>query len=304
MSQSTMDIIPSIQLMKDRRFKEIPLDSSKVLNSRTRDPEQFQMNIQSIDATGLLKPIRVNDKFYSRSGYYELICGEGRLIAHQRLGRTTILSEIVTCSRKEAYLQSLIENLARRKPGTMEFARELKRLHDAGWDFDQIAKIACKNRDYIREYICLVDQGEDRLIRGVEKGIIPISFAFQVAHANKSEIQNLLLDAFDEGLVNNSNFAAARRIISARFKSTGSATSKSSPAAPYTIKELKQDIVHATEAKNSFVCQASEKENRFLTLFNGINTLFQDSALVKLLESENLVERPDLTGDYEYDSIV
>ena len=45
-----------------------------------------------------------------------------------------------------------------------------------------------------------------------------------------------------------------------------------------------------------------DKKTAKMTAF--INTLFQDSALVKLLESENLVERPDLTGDYEYDSIV
>ena len=39
-------------------------------------------------------------------------------------------AEVVTCTRKEGYLQSLIENMARTKPHRMDFARELKRLHD------------------------------------------------------------------------------------------------------------------------------------------------------------------------------
>jgi ParB family chromosome partitioning protein len=80
---------------------------------------------------------------------YELICGEGRLLAHQKLGRETIVAEVVTCTRKEAYLQSLVENIARTKPGSMDFARELKRLHDEGWDFKRIAVIACKSARYV-----------------------------------------------------------------------------------------------------------------------------------------------------------
>jgi ParB family transcriptional regulator, chromosome partitioning protein len=109
--------IPNILAMKDRRYLMIPIDRIKVPNSRNRDEEQFQMNVQSIENNGMLMPIRVNDKFLEKTGFYELICGEGRLIAHQRLGKSEIVAEVVTCTRKEAYLQSLIENLARSRPG-------------------------------------------------------------------------------------------------------------------------------------------------------------------------------------------
>lgn len=136
-----MDASPAILLMKDRRRELIPIDKIKVINSRNRDEKQFSMNVQSIEANGQLKDIRVNDKFLAKTGHYELICGEGRLIAHQRLSRTHIRAEIVTCTRKQAYLESLVENLARSRPGTMEFARELKRLHDEGWSFEQIAQV-------------------------------------------------------------------------------------------------------------------------------------------------------------------
>ena len=120
------DIVP----FRERRYEEIPIDKVKVINSRNRDQEQFDMNVESIDHVGLLKPIRVNDKFVERTEFYELICGEGRLLAHKRLSQEVIKAEIVTCTRKEAYLQSLIENIARTKPGSMDFARELKRLYD------------------------------------------------------------------------------------------------------------------------------------------------------------------------------
>jgi len=137
-----------VTLMKNRRIAEISVDQIKVINSRIRAEDQFQMNVDSIHSIGLQMPIRVNDKFYDSSGSYELICGEGRLIAHKRLRKETIEAEIVTCSRKQAYLESLIENIARGIPNTMDFGYELKRLYDQGWDYDQIAKIACKRPEF------------------------------------------------------------------------------------------------------------------------------------------------------------
>ncbi len=148
--------MPTILAMKDRRYMMIPIEKIKVMNPRIRDEEQFQMNVQSIDNNGMLMPIRVNDKFLEKTGFYELICGEGRLIAHQRLGKREIKVEVLTCTRKEAYLQSLVENLARSRPGTMEFARELKQLHDEGWDYDRISKICCHSPEYVQQYVALV----------------------------------------------------------------------------------------------------------------------------------------------------
>jgi len=67
-----------------------------------------------------------------------------------------------TCTSKEAYLQSLVESKARTKPDSMHFARELKRLHDEGWDYQQIARVACKTEHCIRDYIRLAEQDEER----------------------------------------------------------------------------------------------------------------------------------------------
>jgi ParB family chromosome partitioning protein len=179
--------------IRNRRYAEIPVSKIKVINSRSRDKEQFEMNVGSIDAVGLLKPIRVNDKFVERTEMYELICGEGRLLAHQQLGRETIVAEVVTCTRKEAHLQSLIENLARIKRDSMDFARELKRMHDEGLTLKEIAAIARKDEYFSRDLIRLVEQGEERLIRGVEQGVFPIKFAMQVAATDDSQIQSVLM---------------------------------------------------------------------------------------------------------------
>jgi len=122
-----MESLNNICPIAHRRYEEVPIEKVKVINSRNRDKEQFDMNVESIGGVGLMKPIRVNDKFLESAGHYELICGEGRLLAHQQLGKTHVMAEVVSCTRKEALLQSLIENIARTKPGSMDFARELKR---------------------------------------------------------------------------------------------------------------------------------------------------------------------------------
>lgn len=287
------EIVP----FRSRRYEAIPLAKIKVVNSRNRDQEQFDMNVESINKVGLLKPIRVNDKFLERTGMYELICGEGRLTAHQRLGHETIPAEVVTCTRKEAHLQSLVENIARTKPGSMDFAREIKRLRDEGWTYEQLARITCKSEHYIRDYIRLVEQGEDRLIHGVEQGIFPIAFAVLVAATDDANLQNVLMDAFDEKLVTTHNFAQARRIISARARDP-----KGKSAAKYTVSQLKHDIEDATRNKTSYVREAQSKENRFMTLLSGVNSLWQQEEFLQLLREEKLFERPQLAGDFHYES--
>jgi ParB family chromosome partitioning protein len=294
-----MDNLPDIVPIRQRHYQEIPVDKIKVLNPRNRDAEQFEMNVESIDHVGLMKPIRVNDKFLERTGMYELICGEGRLLAHQKLQRPTVLAEVVTCTRKEAYLQSLVENLARTKPGSMDFARELKRLHDEGWDYERIARVACKSVHYIRDYIRLVEQGEERLLQGVEQGVFPMKFATLVASSDNGQIQNVLMDAFDEGIVTTINFAQARRIIMARCRAS---KHKKKTADQYTVSQLKQDIAAATKVKVSYVREAKSKECRFVTLLSGINALWRDPELVDLLREEHLFDRPELAGDFAYES--
>jgi len=289
-----MDNAP-IRLMKDRRREMIPVDKIRVINSRTRDEEQFSQNVQSIDAVGQIKDIRVNDKFLGKDGFYELICGEGRLIAHQRLGITHIRAEVVTCTRKQAYLESLVENLARTRPGTMHFARELKSLHDEGWDYAKIAKIACRSIEYIRQYIKLVENGEDRLIQGVEQEIIPISFAVLVAQADDATIQNVLMDAFDQGIVNSNNFARARAIINARMDRR---KRKGAEPEEYTVAALTEDIASATHAKDSFAREAQGKESRLYTLLDGLAALWEDREFMQVLQSEGLGKRPALAGKY------
>jgi ParB family chromosome partitioning protein len=293
----------TIQPMAKRKYATIPLDKIKVLNSRNRDPAAFKHNVRSIEEVGLLVPIVVNERYYKRTGYYDLVCGEGRFLAYKKLEQEEILAEVISCDRKQALLRSLVENIARVPPRTMWFAREVKRMHDSGCSYEQISKITGYSVVYIQEYIRLVEQGEERLIKGVEDGVFPISFAVQVARSDNSSIQNLMMDAFDSGIVNSTNLTTVRNIITTRL-SRGTRTPKPSssktPYTPpeYTINQLKADITKITKDKEAFVKEATVKENRLFALLEGLKMIWQDSDLVTLIQAEGVGVIPQLTGEY------
>jgi ParB family chromosome partitioning protein len=289
--------------MKDRQYKMIPLDAIKVINSRERDEEQFKENVRSIEQVGLIKPVLVNSRFFERTGKYELVCGEGRCIAHRRLGKTEIEAEVINCDRKRAYLISLVENIARVPPGTMWYAREMKRMRDAGMPHDQIAKITGKCETYVIDYIGLVEKGEERLIKGVEAGIFPMTFATKVAASTDGSIQNILMDAFDSGLINSTNLGRVRSLLEKRKRkrradATEERGNRSVKTFQYTVAQLRRDITRVTREKEKFVQEMSQKENRLFFLLESVKTLRSEAPFMELLRGEGIEDIPKLHGNY------
>jgi ParB family chromosome partitioning protein len=288
--------------MSERNYKRIPVDRIRVINSRNRESARFREVVRSIDRTGLRKPIMVNARNLRRTGYYDLVCGEGRLLGFRALKRKRITAQVVSCTKKEALILSLVENIARVPPGTVWFAKEVNRLKEAGWSVRQIAEIVGKSENYVRDYVRLAAQGEMRLIKGVEKGLFPMHFALRVARLDNGDVQNVMMDAFDKGLIDSSNLYLVRRIIENRInngRTTRPAKSSASRAAPqYSAKQLRSDITKITKEKEAFVNEASHKENRLLCLLDGMRQLRQDKKLQELLVRERLAEWPQLKGEY------
>lgn len=286
--------------MSERKYRLIPMDLIRVLNSRNRDETQFQDNVRNIDVVGLLKSILVNEKYFSKEGYYQLVCGEGRYTAYKLLKRSEIPAEVISCSKKTALLLSLVENIARVSPNTMWFARELKRMKDSGMSIERISQIAGKSESYIFEYIRLVELGEERLIRGVDSGLFPISFATDVAKSSSETIQNVLMDAFDSGLINSGSSPKIRNLIEGRVNHGRYSQLPQSErdVAAYSLKTLRDDISKSTEQKEGYVREATEKENRLFVLLDGLNALWADAGFASILKEEGLSERPRLLGKY------
>jgi len=222
-------------------------------------------------------------------------------LAHQELGMTEIAAEVIDCNRKTALLYSLVENIARVPPGTMWFAQEMKRMHDAGFNYTEISKIVGKSISYVSSYIQLVEQGEDRLIEGVEQGLFSISFATQVAQSDDTTIQNVLMDAFDDGMVNCNSVRRVRKLLELRISWGKGARLRTERSDGYSLKELTREITKNTKEKEDFVRETQQKENRLLTLLVGMSTLMADSEAMKLLVDFDLETPPKLQGHYGID---
>lgn len=182
----------------------------------------------------------------------------------------------------------------------MWFAHELKRLHDAGWTAQKISGLVGCTPEHIRGYLHLVERGEMRLIIGVERGLFPISFAIKVAEAGDSDMQRILMDAYDEGIVGIKTIQIIKTIIENRQRKQrkGSGKGKTDPLKNYSIKDLRADIKCTTEESDGYARQMEGKENRLLMILNDMNVLKGDAEIWSLLTSLGLERVPSLSQQY------
>jgi hypothetical protein len=107
------------------------------------------------------------------------------------------------------------------------------------------------------------------------------------------------MDAFDQGIINSKNFTRARKLINRKIHNTENGKTRNPEH--YTMKMLTNDIGQATESKKNFVRQAKEKEGNLFLLVDCINTLWRDVNFLALAREENLIDRPTLSGGYNYE---
>jgi len=282
--------------MKDRKYYSVPIDRITILNPRSRDQEKFKENIRSIKVMGQYKPIIINKRNFEKKGCYELICGQGRMEAQQELGETMITAEIVDVSDETAYIMSLQENLTRMPPATIEFARSLLEMKQRGATYDELCKITGRSRALMQRYIQLMEHGEERLIVGVDQGDFPITFALDVAQSKDGNIQNVLMDAYDKGIIANKNLYRVRRILENRKKR---AERDRRVRFKGTLEELENEIHKITKEKNIYVDQAEQKETRLTQISLALEKMAKDEKFNELLKTTGLIdEKPQLKGNY------
>lgn len=144
----------------------VDLISSRSVGPRIRmiplkeiDPNPYQARSElgnmkelmaSIKKKGVLEPILVRPK----EGRYEIIAGERRYVASQRIGLGEIPCIEMNVEDNEAMELALIENLQRRDLDVFEESDGLRSLIEIyGYKHDQIAEIIGKARSTITEII-------------------------------------------------------------------------------------------------------------------------------------------------------
>ncbi len=177
----------------------VSVDAITVLNPRARNRHVFHELITSIAHLGLKKPITVSRR--GTAPEYNLVCGQGRLEAFIALGQSEIPAIVIEASEEDCYVMSLVENLARRHPGSLELMREIGALKERGYNNTEIAAKIDFTPDYIAAICYLLEHGEERLLAAVEQGVMPANIAMEIARAPDHDVQQALAEAYEHKLL-------------------------------------------------------------------------------------------------------
>ena len=153
----------------------VPIDRIEVLNSRERNEKIFSEIVDNIRTIGLKKPITVTRRVGADGQEsYLLVCGEGRLNAFRILGEVHIPALVVEVTDEDAFIMSLAENIARRGYRPLEILADIEVLRKRGYSADVVIQKTGLSPKYVKDIMYLLDQGEERLIEGVQRGTIPL----------------------------------------------------------------------------------------------------------------------------------
>ncbi|HVW30401.1 MAG TPA: plasmid partitioning protein RepB C-terminal domain-containing protein [Polyangiaceae bacterium] len=274
----------------------IPVSKIHVANPRARNKAKFSEIVANVSTIGLKRPITVRPRPGSE-GEYDLVCGQGRLEAFISLRQTEIPAFIREVNAEDGYVMSLVENIARRTPRTLELVGKIVALEKRGYTPAEIAGKIGVSEGYARSLLKLFEQGEERLLAAVERGEIPIAVAAEIAVADDKDIQRSLAEAYESGRLRGKALIKARDLVEARRsqgKRQGTHPSSSSkPRKRVSADEIVRTYRRETQRQRLLVKKARLCETRLLFLATSLRELLQNEDFVNLLRAEALDKMPE-----------
>lgn len=279
---------------KEIRF--IPSERIRILNPRSRNPLIFSRLVENISVLGLKRPVTVAVGGKDAAGdWYEVLCGQGRFEALRHLGENQIPCCIVDAPEIDRFLISLTENLARRRHTTEELLSGILVLRQKGYSSEQIASKTNLETSYVRSILHLLDNGEQRLLRAVEKSQVPVWLAVEISRASSEGIQKALMDAYEDGTLKGEELLRVRKIISKRSALGKSAypNRKRDDDTPTPQKLLR---IYKTEVRRQQlnIQKARIQEERLLLIISALRHFLSDEHFRTLLRAEQINDIPEV----------
>lgn len=271
----------------------VPIDAITVINPRVRNRRIFQELVTSIAHLGLKKPITVSQR--PGKPRYDLVCGQGRLEAFMALGQTEIPAIVIEASEDDCFVMSLVENLARRQHTPLELVRSIGALRERGYSYQEIAAKVDFSTEYVYAICYLLENGEEKLINAVERGVIPHTIAMEIAKAKEGEVQQALAKAYEEKAIPGNQVLAIRHIIEQRNASGKGLHQRSGThrgRGQVTSEALIRAYQRETERQRQLVKRASLTQSRLMFVTNALKRLLADDHFVTLMRAEGVGSVP------------
>jgi ParB family chromosome partitioning protein len=274
--------------------RKLPVASISVLNPRVRNKRVFTELVASVASVGLKKPITVRAR--SDGSGYDLVCGQGRLEAFVELGQAEIPAIVIEATEEDCYLMSLVENLARRQHSPLELIREIDVLRTRGYSYIEMAEKTGLSPEYMYAICTLLANGEHRLLKAVERGVIPHTIAMEIAKAADREVQAALTEAYENKTLPGNQVVAIRRIIELR-RSDGKGMTRPGRVdrvhgKVVTSESLVRAYKKEMERQRHQVRKAELAQNRLLFVVNALRSLLADKHFETLLRAEGMPSMP------------
>jgi len=271
----------------------VPIDRIHVVNPRVRNQKIFREIVTNIAQIGLKKPITVTKHDDPDGPRYDLVCGQGRLEAYQSLGQTEIPALVIDAGAEDCAVMSLVENFARRQHHALDLLHDIQGLKQRGYDDPEIARKTGLTIEYVKAVIGLLENGEDRLLRAVESGHVPISVAIEISQADDADVQAILQQAYENKQLRGRKLMIAKRLIEQRrrrgkgFRS-GSQRREQPLSSTALIRAYKEDV----DRKRVLIGKANTTRDRLIFLTEAMRKLFAEENFITLLRAEGLDSLP------------
>jgi ParB family chromosome partitioning protein len=274
--------------------KLIPIESIRILNPRHREQKKFQSIVQSIKNLGLKKPIKVSLRSAQEGNEpgYDLVAGQGRIEAFTVLGFKEIPAIVVTVSKEDRLLMSLVENMARRFPASMDMVTEIQRLKSIGYSNVIIGQKLDIDHTVVGGLLTLMKSGEERLLEATLQNKIPVAAAIDIAKADSPEAQRELLKAYESGQLNHVSIRALRRLMEQRRLLGKKGARGMNPRTRTSADGLVNTYRREMHRQNAFISKARVCDNKLTFIVSALRKLTEDENFINLLKAEGLLTMP------------
>ncbi|MBK1623108.1 plasmid partitioning protein RepB C-terminal domain-containing protein [Afifella marina] len=275
-----------------RHVELVPVDRITVLNPRARNKKIFREIVANIAAVGLKRPITVTRRDGPEGLHYDLVCGQGRLEAFQQLGQREIPAFVIEADQQACLVKSLVENCARRQHRAIDLVHDIGGMKERGYADADIARKTGLSLEYVKGVARLLSRGEQRLLRAVESGHIPVSVAVEIADANDEGVQEALHQAYEKNLLRGRKLIAAKRLVESRRR-RGKGLSNNAKARPRMSSDaLVKAYQEDTDRKRFLIRKADATRSRLIFIAHAMRELLHDDRFADLLKTEGLDSLP------------
>lgn len=279
-----------------QKIEMISISAITPINPRSRNKKQHSEIVENIDAIGLKRPITVSPRQDLEGVRYDLVCGEGRLEAFKLLGATEIPAVVIEANENDCLVMSLVENIARRKHRPIDLVQEIGSLSKRGYTDKQIADKTGISPSYANMLTKLLEDGEERLVSAVESGLIPLSLALDIARSETAEVQNMLMDAYQNGKIKGKKLASIRRLLDQRErrrrKMPDSGFGSVRGARRITPVDLMKVYQREAEKQRLLIKKSDFAQRKLLFIVEALKDLISEASFIDVLQSEGLETMP------------